>query len=400
MRSQTTLNSPAAKDTQALCRFYTREPVGAALIAFLGAGEPRRAIDLGSGPGCLSSAIGNRWSGCEIVTVDIDSSVRSAIGGSSGGHRHIVMDVLHPDLPEVAIAGGEGFDLTVSNPPYGLHYPRAGSREILLAAGLDEVGDVRAISPWAEVLFLGQSIRLARTGGRIGLIVPDSIVTGKAAAGLRRTLAERHRIERVVQLPRGSFQRTETQAFLLVLRKDARRCGSILLQTLSQAGAAWTTIEVDPQVAEHRLDHRYHAAMAACAPRRSTLADLGTTVVRGRRRGGAPDAFHTTDFPSGANPRSVAFAGAATDDPTLAGPGDILVARIGRGLERKVCIVREGWTPLTDCVYRLRVPEPHRDRVFSLLTSGLGEELLAGSARGTGALMLGKGELLDLPVPT
>ncbi|WP_219321201.1 N-6 DNA methylase [Methylovirgula sp. HY1] len=362
--------------------------------------NPRHAIDLGSGPGCLSSAIAERWKKCQIITVDIDAYVQTEIAGGRGRHNHYILDALDPELPYHLLDSHHKVDLAVSNPPYGSVAKFKGAAEILSAAGLPKIRNLSA-ECGAEIVFLGQSLRLIRDGGQAGLIVPDGLITGRAMCDLRMALATQHTIDAVVQLPRRSFLRTEAQAFILMLSKIPGGRRPIVLKKYDADGTIFPPIYLNPREAFRRLDYDFHAQQGLFE-QSIRLGDLGVEIVRGilnsaQRTDGA---FHTSDFPE--KPGRIFLPGSKGEDSVSkhsAKTGDILLARIHRNLERKVCLVAGGTAVLTDCVYRIRAPLKLRGRLFKFLRSPAGQLALASVARGTGARMISKSELLNLQIP-
>ena len=73
----------------------------------------------------------------------------------------------------------------------------------------------------ADLLFLAQNLRLLRRNGKLGLILPDGLITAEKFGRVRQALLRQHLIEQVVQLPRGVFKGTEAQTYLAVLSKMA-----------------------------------------------------------------------------------------------------------------------------------------------------------------------------------
>lgn len=191
---------------------------------------------------------------------------------------------------------------------------------------------------------------------------------------------------------------------MLLVRRDAPSGAPVLLSEIDLAGRASPEIAVPAADAVRRLDRAHHAAMAAATG--PTLADLGAEVVRGRAdtavsRARPGDVFHTTSFPSG--PARAAHALPGDGDriglPFLAGPGDILLARVHRTLQRKVCRISSGCAAPTTFVLRLRLPPGHGASVAAALLSPEGEARLNATARGTGARTLSSSDLLAMPLP-
>ena len=332
------------------------------------------------------------------MTVDIDPSAALGARGPKR-HLHITADALDERLPD--LLPGAGFDITLCNPPYDVPQWRPGFERILSEAGLaDAVVPAQAS---AEVLFVAQNLRLARPGGRLGLLVPDGLMTGRRSAPFRAALLRDHRVETVVQLPQSAFLRTEARAFVLVLTKGRPSRHPVALRKIGLEGLISAPCMVSPLAAAHRLDHDFHAA--AGVGRGPSLRDFNAKLVRGSVKVPARAAvpfFHTTHFPRGDAryahdlPR---WEGPADSRLVCAEPGDILIARVDRNLQRKVCGVATGRIPLTSSVLRLRVSAPWRNQVLAALLSSEGEARLAATARGVGARMLGCEDLAIMSLP-
>ncbi|WP_415714464.1 type I restriction-modification system subunit M [Roseibium sp.] len=59
-----------------------------------------------------------------------------------------------------------------------------------------------------ELLFMALFLRLLRTGGRAGVIVPEGVLFGSSSAhkDIRRMLVEDHKLEAIIKLPSGVFR--------------------------------------------------------------------------------------------------------------------------------------------------------------------------------------------------
>jgi type I restriction enzyme M protein len=391
-----------------LCRFYTLPHIGDLLVSLMATRPtPRRLVDLGAGAGILSDAATRRWGQAEIVTVDMDSAcapdLRARFRRDRIQHVHHTHDALDPDLPQIVSASGT-IDAAVCNPPYIRPEWRPGFERVLEEAGLaDAFASTADVT--AEALFLAQAVRLTNRGGSIGLIVPDGLITGLKTVDLRRLLLEKHRINAVVQLPRGSFKDTDAQAFILVFGNYVRRAPKVKLMRFDNLLGLSQPVVIDQQAAEHRLDYEFHA-IAAGDTAYLSLSKIGAQITRGNinatwARSAGIGLFHTTDFNSSSSGR-LSFPDAplptilSTRPAIVAEPSDILIARVDRRLHKKVSIVIAGRALISDCVHRVRVPENLVEPVYSALRSEEGARRLAAATRGVGARHLCKAELLDL----
>jgi len=140
-----------------------------------------RVLDPACGDGRFLTAIASRLRGLgiesELIGCDIDAQ---AIEQSrSLGIRTIHGDALAHDWR------AERFDLVVGNPPYLSQMAATTSR-----GGASRHGG----GPYADaaVEFLALSIQLARPdGGRVGLVLPQSILSARDAAEVRERVAEK-----------------------------------------------------------------------------------------------------------------------------------------------------------------------------------------------------------------
>ncbi|MGO8465008.1 N-6 DNA methylase [Rhizobium leguminosarum] len=383
-----------------LCRFYSLPYVGDLLVQTIAAADVASIIDLGAGGGTLSDAAIRHWMGISVTTIDIDAGcgVAKRYQDSSGSHTHYTLDALDPDITlKVSKAGF--FDAAVCNPPFRRIAWNDRYNRVLREAGLDQCFSSKGGDVAAEALFLAQNVRLVRPGGSIGLIVSDSFISGRAAAALRKRIVEHHSIRAVVQLPKRAFSGTEANSFLLVFTNKVASREMINLYKFSLEDGLSNVIVVDKHSAERRLDYDFHSIT-----RRSSsdipLASLGATISRGnistvQLRTAPQFIFHTTDFGK--------WKSGEIYGPTFAQchaqTGDILVARVDRALETKVAIVRGGSFQVSDCVFIIRVPPQHRERVFDALKTKGGQEKLKSLSRGVGARHISKTELLAFPIP-
>ncbi len=384
-----------------LDQYFTLGTVSDQLMGLFDSAGAANILDLGAGGGSLSAAAIRRWSKASITTVDIDCRVLSFLSKTlqnTSGTRHVhhVADALDVDLPSVM--NGKEFELAVCNPPYRRIRWRDGFGRILSEAGLGDLYSVPKDWLSSDVIFLAQILRLARPGAEIGVIVPDGLVSGIRTRAIREALMRRTDIRRVVELPRGSFRGTEAKAHVLVLRNAPSSGNPISIGRLFADGAVHT-VRISPSQAAERLDWAHYSTAPSATP--VTLAMLGAEIARGtissvEVRTMTEAVFHTTDFPE--QPSAIKLSGDVGSllGQLVATSGDILLARVDRRLEKKVCLVSSGAAPLSDCVFRIRVPDCERAAVFRFLTSTAGRDALQRTSRGVGARMISKTALLSM----
>ncbi|MEI2453142.1 N-6 DNA methylase [Lysobacter firmicutimachus] len=393
-----------------LGRYYTQETIAALLVSSMNVTAPKTVIDLGAGDGTLIGEAAKRWRAARYVTVDIDAGAGSGrlptLHGSA--FRHYTGDALDSRLSDhLGVPWGDAC-VAVCNPPYIKPRWRQHFRSILEDVGLDHVLP-RAEDIPADVLFVAQNLRLLKKGGRLGLIIPDGLVAGERFAAFRRTLVERHAIDQVIELPRNIFSRTEAKAHIVVLTKATAQRADIAVRKLEPAGQLSSPMLVAPERAIQRLDYSYYTALAVPPTKRRRspvrLADLTRSVERGNYssrslRDVTFPVFHTTHLLEGVEkvPRSFVLPKIHRNrvNGVTARTGDILVARVGRNLSKKICQVARGPVVVSDCFLVVRANPGDRDRLFALLTSSRGRAALDAVAHGVGARFITPSALLGL----
>ena len=115
-----------------------------------------------------------------------------------------------------------GFDIILTNPPFGSKIPIDDPHilEQFEIARLDTAGNQRRGSLPPEQLFIERCLYLLKPGGRLAIVLPDSILSNPGLASLRRWILRRSRIVASIDLPQVTFEPyTGTQTSVLLLQK-------------------------------------------------------------------------------------------------------------------------------------------------------------------------------------
>lgn len=413
---QADLSRPSAS-ADSWGRYYTAEWVSKTLVKAMHAGRPKMIVELGAGHGSLACAAGEKWRRAQVVTVDTDPAAASFLehlaGRTVGGYRHHLHDALDDDLAERIGLSFGSVDVAVCNPPYVRPRWRASFGHILEDAGLS--GALKSVhDAGADLLFIAQNLRFLKKHGKLGLVLPDGLITAERYAGVRRTLLAEHIVEQVVQLPRRAFTGTEAQTYLVVLSKQGGQTSSVTLRKMGINGAMSLPMSIDAEMARRRLDYAFHVSVRdqrEC--RRGADIQLIRDVALGVTRGSISSheiasctwpVFHLGDFSEAdyVVPRRFRLSrvelNALPQSVKVSVPGDILVARIGRNLHLKVALVEHGPCVVSDCVFTIRVEAKERGRLLAFLTSQSGAKALEASAHGVGARYISSSDLLDLEI--
>ncbi len=390
-------------------RYYTQGGVAKLLVSSMGASPTGVVIELGAGDGALVGEASKHWKAAQFVTVDIDKNAGTfnLPRSSDTAFSHHIADALDPHLSQKIGLSVGTVHSALCNPPYVKPKWRKHFGQILEEAGLSGVFP-RIGSVPADILFIAQNLRFLRDGGKLGLILPDGIIAGEKCSELRKTLANSHHLERVIELPRRVFCGTEAKAYVVVLTKNGKPAEEIELQRLEGDGSLTGTLHLDAERAGTRLDYSFHVSSTSrVKARHLVLRDIAVSVGRGsissseRKQCDLP-IFHTTDFGLTGQfvPRSfqLSKAKATSLNTSFAYPGDILIARVGRNLEDKVAFVEKGFVAISDCVLRLRIHADYQERVFKYLVSEAGRDALRAASHGVGAKFITVDSLLNMTV--
>jgi type I restriction enzyme M protein len=263
----------------------------------------------------------------------------------------------------------------------------------------------------SALLFLSQALRLLGQGATLGIILPDSLISGAKYQKFRRELLRRYRVDVVVRLPTNSFMYTDALAHIVVIRKGYGGSDQVPLRKLVNERLLSRVAVVDVEQATYRMDYDYHTTAAGATwsvdqKNVRPLSDLVQCIQRGSMQATASrvagvEVFHTTDMLPSMAGRWIALPPKQPHDDerrAYARPGDLLVARVGRNLESKVLGVHSGGALLTDCIYMIRMPRTLARQTLEQLSSDSGRVWLASRSSGVGAKHLSLADLLTFPV--
>ncbi len=403
--------------TQALGQYYTASQFGHLLVNSLEVQSPDTILELGAGEGSLLTAAQNRWDQAKIISVDIDHKNHELINGILPGHSHFLLNALDKNLSKSIGVQSDSVDVAVCNPPYIKSKWKSSFSELLEEAGLSNCLSVHSDFS-TDILFLAQNIRLLRKGGELGIIVPDGLVAASKASRLREQLIKNHMLSGVIQLPTKIFQKTEAKTYVLILKKDMTSDGFIPLYKASKEGVIGDPIFIFTEQAVNRLDYDhyfYSKAIKIDTARVSShkqsfsqekplfeIARGNITKVDAQKNN--IDFFHTTDFKYVKNINSCHLSDKTKkifnkNNHIVAEKGDILLARVGRDLDKKMALVTAGQIILSDCVYRIRPQTPEiRKRLWSFISSKDGRLWIKAHSKGVCAQSINKSDLVKLPI--
>ena len=137
------------------------------------------------------------------------------------------------------------FDVILTNPPYG-------TKTKVLAADAEQFdlgykwkkgkGDVwhQTNTPSDRdpyVLFVERSLEMLRSGGVLGIVLPETVFHAPTLGYLRQFICRRNNIIAVIDLPHNTFRpHCNAKTCLLVLQKDEPQGENVIMATPEQMG--------------------------------------------------------------------------------------------------------------------------------------------------------------------
>ncbi len=116
------------------------------------------------------------------------------------------------------------FDVVITNPPFGSKIP-IDDPHILSQYEISTYGtETRRFSMPPEQLFIERCLQLLKPGGRMAIVLPDSILSNPGLSWLRLWILRRARILASIDLPAVTFEPyTGTQTSVLLLQKKTEK---------------------------------------------------------------------------------------------------------------------------------------------------------------------------------
>lgn len=389
----------------ALARYYTQEKISRLLVNKLHTKEPKKILELGIGDGALSLAAYRRWSGARFFGVDIDDNSISKITDNMPFIKIINHNSLDHNIQINLNIDDSSIDIAICNPPYLSH--KISDLDKLLFEKVKLGSCVYNKQVTTDIVFLAQNLMFLKDGCELGIILPDSILTNHYFRSLRSDLLFNHNVKCIIQLPDGVFNKTEARTHILIIEKNGKSKSKIEVSKANFNGEVIHSILVDKNKLIQRMDFDFHYWSLEQNEQMEnflTLEDIVVSLARGNKTKKYLQTlnipyFHTTSFTL--QGLYLELDSTVKDFPSnllLAGPGDILIARVGKRCIGKAMMVRKGFIPISDCIYRLRVSDSYNNKTFDALISKRGQSYLQAYAHGVCARLISKSDLLNFQI--
>ncbi len=386
-----------------LGRYYTESLFSSLLINQFSINSPKNIIDLGVGGGSLIKAALSRWENASYFAGDIDKKSVAKIKTELPTVNSFHLNTLKDDISNKLNLLKGSVDIGVCNPPY-LKIKNNISHDLLFeGANLVECKHLKIIT--SDIIFLARNLEMLKEKGELGIIIPDSLVTGKNFFHLRNAILKEHNLKAIIELPEKIFSKTEALTHILLIEKGGTTAAKSSVFLASKEGEIIDKVEVDSDSLSERMDFKYHSwkNKAYSKAKVKFLKDFKCEIKRGRQthkelKESSDNFIHTTEILNKKSNQALKNRLEKNDKFLLTQAGDILLARVGRGCTGKICMVSRGRVPISDCVYLIRVPEKYRTKIWNSFISLEGQKWLKANAHGVCAKVISKKDLLNFPI--
>jgi len=382
-----------------LGRYYTNENISRLLISKFKQNSPNQVLELGVGEGSLLKHAITRWKRAKYYATDIDRKSISYIIKKHPLVNSFKANGLNLNLASKINIQIGSIDIAICNPPYKRLKNNSKIQKLLKKAQLIESSNLKYVT--SDIIFLAQNLLLLKNNGELGIILPDSIVTGYEFIPLRKDLLKAHKINHIIQLPDKIFNKTEARTHILIIEKNKKQSNEILLTSSDQIGRLTKPLKISIEECYHRMDYKFYEWKQNVIDKiyQYSLKAVKADIKRGsysEKELKALDVryFHTSSFSNqklcGNFPKKSSLI-----NGLIAKKGDILIARVGKRCIGKILKVNSGEIILTDCIYRIRVSKKYISKLWNTFKSKSGQEWLKAYAHGVCAQVISKKDLLN-----
>ncbi|CAL1517956.1 N-6 DNA methylase [Chitinophaga sp. MM2321] len=385
-----------------LGRYYTAELFSELLVNTFSTKEPTSILELGVGGGSLIKAALSRWANASYYVADVDHNSLEKIKEELPFINTFHIDTIKENVSEKLNLKNGSVDIAICNPPYLKVRNELCYDSLFHDANLDACRKLRILT--SDIIFLAKNLQLVKANGEIGIILPDSLITGKEFENFRAALIQEYHIKGIIQLPENIFPKTEALTHILYIEKQKPLKPNTTLFLSDNKGTIINSIDVDHASLVDRMDFKFHSWQASfkrCKRQTLALRDLSADVQRGslthkELKNSGKSYVHTTNMVHMEKCLRLKSSKIIEGKFRLTQKGDILLSRVGN--IGKVSMVTQGKALYSDCIYRIRVAPEHRDQVWNALISEVGQSWLQAISHGVCAKVISKNDILNFPI--
>ncbi|MCF8582551.1 hypothetical protein L2X67_22510, partial [Enterobacter ludwigii] len=191
---------------------------------------------------------------------------------------------------------------------------------------------------------------------------------------------------------------------ILIISKGKEGEQKLILKDFSSGTFNGEQILIDANKALHSLDYDYHSLRSNCLRNNNlTIAELNVEIKRGctnSKKAKISDVtfLHTTNIHNCSPALILDDHNKNLDNEVYAEAGDLILARVGRNLHTKICIIKKGRMPITDCLFRIRGNREVLDRIYKTFCSEYGQAFMKAMMSGVSAKHITLSSLKNFPI--
>ena len=221
-----------------LGQFFTPKPAIDLIIGMIPPKEKMKIGDLCMGPGRFLSEAGGREPSVEIYGADISQDMvkqvkiefKELLDINGEFERH---DTMTPwDKVDIKGIEKESFDRLYTNVPFGVKgYDESYIMASIISKGQNSVP--------AEVLLLEKHLEALGSNGKLGIVVPDSILSNFSLRYVRDFIVENYRINAVISLPVHTFSHSDAvvkASVLIITNEKSDLTDKVFMASLENIG--------------------------------------------------------------------------------------------------------------------------------------------------------------------
>lgn len=384
-----------------LGRYYTADVISTLLISNLETSKPKRILDLGVGDASLTIAAYARWDKAKYFATEIEAKKAIAIEKNLSFIKVLKCDTLQPNASTKLKIKFGSIDIAICNPPYVRVENKEKYNGLFKSVGCKNFSNLSRLT--SEIVFFAHNLKLLKHNGELGIIVSDSLITGKEFKIFRETIFENFNVRRIIQLPDKVFNKTEARTHIIFISKTKSTNKTCELLSSTIQGELSKKILVSTNLLIDRMDYKFHNANIHPKVGTITLKQIGAVIKRGKfsykeLRDSKISFFHSVHFKeTGIN---ICFNKPVPKKHHnyTAYEGDILMCRVGKRVVGKVAIVKFGTVIYSDCIYRITVPKPYRQILLKSFLSEEGKAWINAFVHGVCSQVISKSDLENFPI--
>lgn len=385
----------------ALGRYYTNDIISTLLVNNLKTSKPKRILDLGVGDASLTIAAYSRWEKAKYFATEFEPKKATEIEKKLSFVKVLNCDTLQPNASTKLKVKFGSIDIAICNPPYVRVENKEKYNRLFKSVDCKNFSNLKKVT--SEIVFFAHNLKLLKHDGELGIIVSDSLITGKEFKIFRETIFKKFTVRRIIQLPDNVFNKTEARTHIVFISKTKSANKTCELLASNIQGELSEKLIVANNLLIDRMDYQFHGANIHAKTGTKTLKQIGAVIKRGKfsykeLRQSKLSFFHSVHFKE--NGVNICF-----DKPVAkkhhsysAKEGDILMCRVGKRVVGKVAIVKFGRVVISDCIYRITVPKSYRYRLLKSLRSEEGKAWLHAFAHGVCSQVISKSDLENFPI--